>query len=244
MTNKMHISWEIIARQVLGKSTEEENKLIERWLQEDEWNRKYYERCKHYFDVYYTGVDSRKVDTESAWNEFLGYTEKSSRKIAWRKIVSYAAIVMVVLGVGITYWSSREASTPAVERSEKSSIEVGSMKAVFVLNSGMQIELVDSSKVEQVLEKHQSKIETNDDPVEYNTLIVPKGGEFHLMLADGTSVKMNSDSKLRFPNKFVDSVRQVYLEGEALFDLRRTPEKHLLYKRTEGIFRCWVRCLM
>lgn len=50
---------------------------------------------------------------------------------------------------------------------------------------------------------------------EYHTVIVPRGGEYNLTLADGTNVWLNSDSKLKFPLHFVGNQRAVYLEGEA-----------------------------
>ena len=49
----------------------------------------------------------------------------------------------------------------------------------------------------------------------YNELIVPSGGEYRLVLSDGTVVYMNSESRLKYPVKFVGDERVVKLEGEA-----------------------------
>ena len=53
----------------------------------------------------------------------------------------------------------------------------------------------------------------------YNTLRVPRGGEYSITLSDGTIVYLNAESELRYPVKFVGEDRQVYLSGEAYFDV-------------------------
>ncbi len=52
-----------------------------------------------------------------------------------------------------------------------------------------------------------------------NKLNVPRGGQYRLVLHDGTKVWLNAASKLEFPSAFVDSQRVVQLEGEAYFEV-------------------------
>lgn len=58
-----------------------------------------------------------------------------------------------------------------------------------------------------------------DSVTRYNTLFIPRGGEYQITLADGTKVWMNSDSKLIFPVRFPGNKREVILEGEAYFEV-------------------------
>ena len=58
-----------------------------------------------------------------------------------------------------------------------------------------------------------------------NTLRVPCGGEYQLMLADGTRVRVNSESELVFPTCFNSDRREVFLKGEAYFQVAPDSDK-------------------
>src|SRR5690606_36367432 len=67
---------------------------------------------------------------------------------------------------------------------------------------------------------------TNSDKLAYNTLKIPFGKKFRLQLSDGTMVHINSGSTLKYPIKFIAGEnRQVYLDGEAFFDVAKD-KKH------------------
>lgn len=61
--------------------------------------------------------------------------------------------------------------------------------------------------------------------VKYVTKEIPVGKKCTVTLADGTKVKINSGSTLRFPETFSDTIREVYLTGEAFFDVAKNPDK-------------------
>ena len=55
----------------------------------------------------------------------------------------------------------------------------------------------------------------------FNVITVPQGGEYKLILADGTQVWLNSGSSLKYPVAFVKDSRQVDLNGEAYFEVTK-----------------------
>lgn len=57
-----------------------------------------------------------------------------------------------------------------------------------------------------------------------NRISVPVGQRIHLTLQDGTSVWLNSGSEIEYPALFAGDVRQVRLNGTALFDVSHDPE--------------------
>ena len=62
-------------------------------------------------------------------------------------------------------------------------------------------------------------------PVVYNTLTTPPGGQYKLILADGSKVWLNASSSLHFPTAFTGKERNVELTGEAYFEIAKNKEK-------------------
>ena len=102
----------------------------------------------------------------------------------------------------------------------------------MILNDGQKIALRDrdtsvatsgtSINIRTGQVAYEMKKEMQDSVVEYNTIVVPRGGIYSLVLSDGTEVFLNSDSELRYPVKFTGKNRVVDLKGEAFFEV--TPD--------------------
>ena len=230
--DRRHINWDMIVRHLMDVATSEEKEEVERWLAEDEGNREYYRKAKRYFETYYTGEETRVVDSKGAWDEFVVYADKSRKAHIWRMIVKYAAILLLPLCVGLGYWLLGNDTPQPPFVSGGISIEPGTTKAVLVFNSGQQVKLTDSIAFEQAIEKFKPSGQV-EQAIEYNKIIVPRGGEYNLVLADGTSVMINSDSKLSVPDRFEGKERRVRLEGEALFHVAQDVE-HPFIVETDG----------
>lgn len=72
----------------------------------------------------------------------------------------------------------------------------------------------------------QRELEWEDAAIaEYMEVVVPKGGEYSLILADGTSVILNSETRLRFPSFFTGNERKIFLSGEAYFTVARDEDR-------------------
>lgn len=70
---------------------------------------------------------------------------------------------------------------------------------------------------------------------ELQTKIIPAGAKYTLRLADGTMVKLNSNSRLVYPDLFTDSIRKVYLEGEAFFEVERDVDRPFIIETAGAI---------
>jgi len=68
------------------------------------------------------------------------------------------------------------------------------------------------------------------EPVSYNTIITPRGGQYQLILPDGTKSWLNSASSLKFPTVFTGNQRKVELSGEAYFEVTKNTAKPFLVK--------------
>lgn len=64
----------------------------------------------------------------------------------------------------------------------------------------------------------------NPKKLVYHTVRVPNGADYFLQLSDGTKVWLNCETTLRFPIDFTSDKREIYLEGEAFFDVTKAAQ--------------------
>ncbi|WP_051292754.1 FecR domain-containing protein [Olivibacter sitiensis] len=161
----------------------------------------------------------------------------------WVKVA--AAIVLFMLA-GIYLFDGKHQIDDELTISqavEKFNIKPGQERAVLTLGDGRTILLDD---VESGLLTNDAGVninKTNDGQlsyqqngntptsVVYNTITIPKGGQYKLVLPDGTRVHLNSESSLRYPTRFIGDKREVELDGEAFFEVKSN-EKQSFYVHT------------
>lgn len=62
--------------------------------------------------------------------------------------------------------------------------------------------------------------ETGNGSITYNEIFAALGTRSKIVLSDSSTIWLNSGSKLKYPDKFIDRNRTVYLSGEAFFEVR------------------------
>ena len=228
----------LIAEELAGTIDERDRAVLTRWLDEDERHWKEYtnilESLKTGNEVCKDQERGRQI-MESRWRTVKSHTiRKTVRWITWSK---YAAVILLFVSMGIFWFVNEEEQE--VENVAVTKIEHGSMKAQLVLANGRKVDLVPETNL-QLEEEGGTRILTLDNmvkysgmdslvgqstEVKYNTLIVPRGGEFSLELADGTRVWLNTESKLRYPVAFTGEERRVEMDGEVYFEVAKNREK-------------------
>ncbi len=228
----------LIAEELTGTIDERDRAVLTRWLDEDERHRKEYtnilESLKTGNEVWKDQEQGRQI-METRWKTVKSHTiRKTVRWIKWSK---YAAVMLLFVSMGIFWFVNEEKQE--VENVTVAKIEHGSMKAQLVLANGRKVDLVPETNL-QLEEEGGTRISTLDNmvkysgmdslvgqsaEVKYNTLIVLRGGEFSLELADGTRVWLNTESKLRYPVAFTGEERRVEMEGEVYFEVAKNREK-------------------
>ena len=145
-------------------------------------------------------------------------------------IVRYAAVIAVILVSGLTVWNWQQrspepaaltvvsvpaANVPILKLADGKEIPISPRNTEIIRSTRrVDIQLADSGRLEYV-----AKSDSIAGQVEYNTLVVPRGCEFNLVLADGSRVWLNAGSSLKYPETFSNGERRVYLNGEAYFEV-------------------------
>ena len=231
MTSKKYTPQEVarlILRNLKKQSTQEETKALEEWLQECHANRQFYESLQRhaYFEAQlqeYLNYDSRQD-----WKLVKQRIKHSKRHLLYR-LLPYAAILVLFLAVAaIIRYKTMPTSSP-VPKVAQTVLTPGSSKALLILENGESIDLTSlSDSTNQTLAaenvRNSGKTLTYDKSREQqtarlHTLRIPRGGEYELILSDGTKVWLNAETELTYPATFTGQQRQVLLKGEAYFEV-------------------------
>lgn len=224
---------------MVGDITDEERQELEKWCGEKEKNRRFFEEICRERVFAREGVLYRKVDERRAFRAFEKQVKEAPRRRIGRWWKYVAVLLLPLLVVGVWKWSGRKGNTSVVVQSEVK-IHPGYPQAVLILDDGQQVALkekgVDEIPVhkgvkatrEEGLLVYVSIMEGETDVVRYNELVIPRGGEYKVTLADGTMVYLNSATRLKYPVTFGEKERKVYLSGEAYFEVTKDAGKPFL----------------
>ena len=171
---------------------------------------------------------------ENSEEEFL-YLEKSiydrkSRRMTLRWSIAASIILLVGLFVGRTINGVRDIHEE--QELAKSVMQPGTSKAILMMADGKEVVLEQGQNL-NILLNERVRVATSSQGIvyeeygkgmvteEYNKLTTPVGGEYSLVLSDGTKVFLNADSELKYPVEFSDGKRIVDLKGEAYFEVHK-----------------------
>lgn len=228
------ISASLIYRKIEGKLSAVEEERFEAWLKEGLEHREYYERMRRMYqqeNVQDVGIGGIQ-DVWEVFEKRVQGQRKIERKRRWMWAMSAAASVAIVLCccLFVYYRANTEQKVnvavqkivpgqynAVLEMADGSTYQLGEQQYSLQEKTGNQIK-VDSTLLSYLPVNKRSDVLQD---IIYNKLSVPRGGEYRIELEDGTKVWINSASRLRYPVVFSDDTREVYLEGEAYFEVQR-----------------------
>lgn len=215
----------LIISSLEGTASEEELLVLQKWLEESEQHFLLFHAYRQ--DWIQAGCVQR-YQTEEAWKKVerrLFHRMPVKHLFLWTRIAGYAALVVLMIAVGYVFMRRDQDKNRAYV--VEGNIEPGGKKAILVLGSDEKVVLGDEAEETLLAGNMTVKKEGNtlvydrqkngEGEEEYNRLITPRGGEYAVVLADGTKVWVNAESELRYPVQFSGTERKVYLKGEAYF---------------------------
>jgi transmembrane sensor len=227
----------LITRSFSSELSENEQKKLIAWLESDAGNLAEYMRLKKIWESSAHVFAQNQDEFEKSWQRFLKTIRTNKGTVRTGRLLFFRIAASVALVAGLTsmlVWIIPKNKDEKVQISETDSgnsyiITPGGQKVIL---SKDQTEI----RYDSLAAGHQG-FKSANGPIQGDPpmleLVVPRSRRITLVLSDGSTVWLNSESRLRYPEYFSGSTRTVGLEGEAYFDVKKSEGKSFIVTTRE-----------
>jgi ferric-dicitrate binding protein FerR (iron transport regulator) len=259
-----HIDWRIFRKATTSQLNQKEQEIFDLWLEEDSNRRNYFNKARRYYQSEH--ADSG-YDYQPAFSEFISRTKIKKRN--YLRFTQIAASIIIVLACSwLAYVVVNTKDYQPLSDAKPIQAKEGDVE--LVLSSGKKVLL--KKEGEHEIKEKEGAIQKRNGVVDYlayknqkskytqyNTVNVPRGTNFKLVLSDSTVVTLNAESSITYPLQFADNIREVRITGEAYFQVKKNKSKAFVvesngtkvkvlgtefnvdaYKTNEGVFTTLV----
>ena len=221
MTNQE--SKDLLKKYIEGRCDQEETAWVESW----------------YLNTAHDRAVPSQEEIEAAYTLVKANLPKDTRIADRRFYLSIAATILLCVSV-VAYFAFRQPSLNSENTAsivKQNDLPPGSNKAILTLGNGQHIVLTGASNGKIAQQGNVAVSKTADGQIVYNgpdnetsaplynTTATPRGGEYHLTLADGTNVWLNAASSITYPTAFTGHDRTVQVTGEVYFEVSHDQHK-------------------
>lgn len=221
----------LLGKYLTGHLSIEEEQELNTWIRSHDRNRELFDTVtgasfiRHFQDIH----DPEKK--EAAYHTFRKKLANRKRLRIIRRVSASAALFLLPLAI-VLLWPSLEKDI-GLRADAESQIMPGSYQARLELADGTIKQLGGSSTDTAILRQQGSTLYAGNETlryskdsavtsvIKYNRLFIPRGGEYVVTLCDGTRIRLNAESELKYPTSFTENKREVYLSGEAYFEVAK-----------------------
>ncbi|MBO9632350.1 MAG: FecR family protein [Chitinophagaceae bacterium] len=161
---------------------------------------------------------------------------------AYRRWTWAAAIVLLLGGTAYFYFNSDKQHQPVIagQTDNKNNIQPGTNKAVLTLSDGTVIILDSAANGTIAQQGNASVIKLPNGEIRYdangnatgkvmmNTMTTPNGGQYNLVLPDGSRIWLNAASSITYPAAFTGNERQIKVSGEVYMEIAKDKSRPFL----------------
>lgn len=227
--DKIYRIVDLIRRAQEGALNEAEQLELEQWMQKPA-NKALFNHLSDEQNTAFELEQFKKYDSDKAYRKFRGES-KITLPTFWKHAAIAVSFMLPLIVAGLLWMTDHIVDMDKVTSSnvtESIDILPGEKRAILTLSNGQQVDLTQSNG--HVISDGTSEIKVDSaqmvysgdviaTELKYNSIYVPKGGEYMMCLSDGTKVYLNADSRLTYPVVFTNNTREVTLEGEAFFEV-------------------------
>lgn len=241
---------QLIGKHILGQLDDDDLKELDEWRHSSSKNEDIY---RHLVDAAFLRLEYRRremINSDRACDEMqLRIDRKSNKNQTSQKRIHFrtaaiaslstAAVLALVFFLSPSIINKTNESIQSVATATKvTPIVAGSTKAALTLANGQKVWLGNNNS-QNVAAINAAKVKIQGAARNINMLSTPKGGEFKVTLEDGTTVWLNAQSKLYYPDSFDGNERRVKVEGEAYFKVAKDEKKPFLVESAGQVVRVY-----
>jgi transmembrane sensor len=213
-----------------------------------------FEDASEVMDLYYPLIKNATIDEATAQSLYqqiensLNLADGQHLKPVLRfkvfqwKMIAAAAILIAGISFFLLFKTSTSANNIAsIEKRFQNDVPAGGNKAKLILEDGSELILDNGANQPQPantaginINYQQGSVTyqsvANTKAIEYNTISIPRGGQYQLTMSDGTKVWLNAATTLKFPRAFAGNQRTVELSGEAYFEVAKNQNAPFVVK--------------
>ncbi len=175
--------------------------------------------------------------------EFDREIHQSNRKLKISRTLSWAASIFLILSLGTMGFfyfgggaEEYQFATANHPQSGDAHVVLSTGEKIALMKENSTIKIDDDGQqfiVNDSIIQLETSLQTGKTDEIMNEVVIPFGKQSELTLADGTVIWLNAGSKLAFPSAFTKSKREVYLEGEACFQVAHDEQRPFTVKTGE-----------
>lgn len=244
----------LVAKYLRKELTEQEKDELDRWLESSADNQKLFQKLTDGEIIQQELETFSSTEEEKAWKNIVkktGFKKDTSRTFSRKNLYPYtaAAILLLVSSLSLLHFFAKKPPVNALAQHQED-ILPGSNKAVLTLADGSKILLDDAKRGKIASQKNVEINKTQNGQLIYkvgaslpradngasgniipiNTITTPRGGQYTVVLPDGTKIWLNAASSLKYPTEFSGTERRVELSGEAYFEVAKNAAKPFFVK--------------